>query len=101
MNRSTGLLRAYATLIRRVSLDLTGLPPTPEEVKAFAGDSSAQAYGEFVDRLLDSPRYGEHMAATWLEAARYADTDGYEDDRYRPDAWRFRDCEKKLETSMT
>ena len=71
------------TLIRRVSLDLTGLLPTVEEVDAFCADQSAKAYEELVDRLLASPRYGEHMAAAWLDAARYADTDGYQNDRYR------------------
>ena len=72
-----------ATLIRRVTLDLTGLPPTPEEVAEFLSDSSEAAYERLVDRLLASPRYGEHMAAYWLEVARYADTDGYQNDRYR------------------
>ncbi|HSG69811.1 MAG TPA: DUF1549 domain-containing protein, partial [Planctomycetaceae bacterium] len=71
------------TLIRRVSLDLTGLPPTPEEVDAFLADDSPNAYEALVDRLLASPRYGETMAAEWLDAARYADTDGYQNDRYR------------------
>jgi mono/diheme cytochrome c family protein len=72
-----------ATLLRRVTLDLTGLPPTPEEVTRFLADPSDAAYERQVDRLLASPRYGEHMAANWLEAARYADTDGYQNDRYR------------------
>lgn len=72
-----------ATLIRRVTLDLTGLPATPEEVAEFLSDSSDTAYERLIDRLLASPRYGEHMAAAWLEAARYADTDGYQNDRYR------------------
>lgn len=71
------------TLIRRVSLDLTGLPPTPEEVRSFLADSSVNAYEKLVDRLLASPRYGEHMAVEWLDASRYADTDGYQNDRYR------------------
>ncbi len=71
------------TLIRRITLDLTGLPPTPEDVQAFVRDLSPNAYGKVVDRLLVSPRYGEHMASYWLEAARYADTDGYQNDRYR------------------
>jgi len=77
-------------LIRRVSLDLTGLPPTPEEVDAFLADSSADAYGKVVDRLLASPRYGEHMAGPWLDAARYADTNGYQNDEERT-MWRWRD----------
>jgi mono/diheme cytochrome c family protein len=72
-----------ATLIRRATLDLTGLPPTPEEVAEFLPDSSESAYERMIDRLLASPRYGEHMAAYWLEVARYADTDGYQNDRYR------------------
>ena len=79
-----------ATLIRRLSLDLIGLPPTPEEVDAFLRDRSPKAYEKLVDRLLDSPRYGEAMALPWLDAARYADTDGYQNDgpRYM---WRWRD----------
>jgi len=71
------------TLIRRVTLDLTGLPPTLEEIDQFLADDSPDAYETLVDRLLDSPRYGERMAADWLDAARYADTDGYQNDRYR------------------
>ena len=78
------------TLIRRVSLDLTGLPPTPSEVDAFLSDSSSNAYEKVVDRLLASPRYGERMAATWLDSARYADTNGYQTDAERY-MWRWRD----------
>ncbi len=78
------------TLLRRVSLDLTGLPPTPEEVAAFLSDKSPDAYEKAVDRLLASPHYGEHMAVPWLDAARYADTHGYQDDGLRT-AWPFRD----------
>jgi len=78
------------TLIRRLSLDLTGLPPTPKEVEAFLADSSPEAYETVVDRLLASSRYGERMAWQWLEAARYADTDGYQNDGPR-DMWRWRD----------
>ena len=78
------------TLIRRVSLDLTGLPPTPEEVDAFVADRSRQAYEKVVDRLLASPNYAERMAIRWLEAARYADTNGYQSDGAR-DMWRWRD----------
>jgi len=77
-------------LIRRVSLDLTGLPPTPEEVNGFVADDSPQAYERVVDRLLASPRYGEHMAVPWLDAARYADTNGYQNDEERS-MWRWRD----------
>ncbi len=78
------------TLIRRLSLDLTGLAPTPEEVDAFLADSRSDAYERLVDRLLDSPRYGEHMARYWLDAARFADTNGYHIDNQR-DMWRWRD----------
>jgi hypothetical protein len=78
------------TLIRRVSFDLTGLPPAPTEVHAFLRDSSADAYEKLVDRLLASQRYGERMAAPWLDAARYADTNGYQTDAER-DMWRWRD----------
>ncbi|MFN3322750.1 MAG: DUF1553 domain-containing protein [Bryobacteraceae bacterium] len=79
-----------ATLLRRVTLDLTGLPPTPSEVKAFLDDNSPDAYERVVDRLLASPRYAERMAIRWLEAARYADTNGYQSDGTR-DMWRWRD----------
>jgi hypothetical protein len=78
------------TLIRRVTLDLTGLPPTPAEVDAFLQDASPDAYEKVVDRLLASPRYGERMAARWLDAARYADTNGYQTDGERI-MWRWRD----------
>ena len=78
------------TLIRRLSLDLTGLPPTPEEVAAFAADESPDAYEKLVDRLLASPRYGERMAMPWLDGARYADSHGFQADweRYQ---WPWRD----------
>jgi mono/diheme cytochrome c family protein len=79
-----------ATLMRRVSLDLTGLSPTPAEVDAFLADRSPSAYEKVVDRLLASPRYGEHMAFRWMEAARYGDTNGYQTDGPR-DMWRWRD----------
>ena len=79
-----------ATLLRRLSLDLTGLPPTPEEVKAFLADETPGAYERQVDRLLASPRYGERMAVPWLDAARYADTNGYQSDGVR-EMWRWRD----------
>jgi mono/diheme cytochrome c family protein len=78
------------TLIRRVSLDLTGLPPTPAEIDAFLNDRSADAYEKVVDRLLASPRYGERMAFRWLDAARYADSNGYQFDGERS-MWRWRD----------
>ena len=79
-----------ATLIRRVTLDLTGLPPGPEEISAFLTDDAPDAYEQVVDRLLGSPRYGERMAAEWLDAARYADTNGYQTDGGRT-MWRWRD----------
>src|SRR4051794_36495424 len=78
------------TLIRRVSLDLTGLPPTPQEVDAFLKDKSPKAYEKVVDRLLASPRYGERMAMDWLDYARYADSNGYQADWERFQ-WRWRD----------
>src|SRR5262249_31135168 len=78
------------TLIRRVTLDLTGLPPTPAEVDAFLADRSPDAYEKVVDRLLASPRYGERMAIRWVDAARYADTNGYQSDGERF-MWRWRD----------
>jgi mono/diheme cytochrome c family protein len=80
-----------ATLIRRLSLDLVGLPPTPKEIEAFVSDSSAGAYEKLVDRLLASPHYGERWGRHWLDIARYADSDGYEKDTGRPFAWRYRD----------
>ncbi len=79
-----------ATLIRRVSLDLTGLPPTPEEVDAFVANTDPAAYEQLVDRLLASPRYGERMVWEWLEAARYADSNGYQGDGERT-MWPWRD----------
>ncbi len=78
------------TLLRRVSLDLTGLPPTDEEVREFQRDNRPDAYERLVDRLLASPHYGEKWARYWLDLARYADSDGYEKDRARPWAWRYR-----------
>lgn len=77
-------------LIRRLSLDLTGLPPQPEEVDAFVNDPAPDAYEKLVDRLLASPHYGENWAAMWLDLARYADSKGYEKDPYR-NIWRYRD----------
>ncbi len=78
------------TLIRRASLDLTGLPPAPAEVEAFVKNKSSDAYEKLVDRLLASPRYGEHRARYWLDAARYADTQGIHVDNYR-EMWPYRD----------
>jgi hypothetical protein len=80
-----------ATLIRRVTLDLTGLPPAPEEVEAFVADESARAYEALIDRLLASPRYGERWGRHWLDLARYADTSGFHNDLDRPYAWKYRD----------
>ncbi|WP_080238214.1 DUF1553 domain-containing protein [Spirosoma rigui] len=78
------------TLLRRVSLDLTGLPPTPAEVDAFLADKSPNAYEKVVNRLLNSPHYGERQAVEWLDVARYADTHGYQDDGLRT-MWPYRD----------
>ena len=78
------------TLVRRVTLDLTGVPPTPEEADAFVRDTSPDAYEKLVDRLLASPRYGERWARRWLDLARYADTNGFEKDRPRT-IWPYRD----------
>ena len=77
-------------LVRRAALDLTGLPVAPEVARAFAQDSDPAAYEKLLDRLLASPRYGEHMAGMWLDAARYADTNGYQTDGTRS-MWRWRD----------
>jgi len=78
------------TLLRRVTIDLTGLPPTPAEVAAFLSDTKPDAYERAVDRLLASPHYGERWARPWLDLAHYADSDGYEKDNVRPYAWRYR-----------
>ena len=80
-----------ALLLRRVYFDLIGLPPSPEEVDAFVKDSDPKAYEKVVESLLSSPRYGERWGQHWLDVVRYADTDGYEYDTLRPDAWRYRD----------
>ena len=77
-------------LARRVALDLTGLPPTPEEVEAFVNDKAANAYEKLVDQLLAKPAFGEHWARMWLDLARYADTAGYADDPPRT-IWKYRD----------
>src|SRR5205807_3790484 len=78
-------------LLRRLTLDLTGLPPTPEEIDAFEKDTSPGAYERVVDRLLASPRYGERWARHWLDVARWAESEGYESNHARPYAWRYRD----------
>jgi hypothetical protein len=79
------------TLIRRVTLDLTGLPPTPTEIAAFLDDRNADAYEKVVDRLLASPHFGERWAQHWLDVVRFAETNGFEADGERPHAWRYRD----------
>jgi len=78
-------------LIRRVYYDLTGLPPTPQEVESFLADASPKAYESLVDRLLTSPRYGEKWARHWLDLVRYAETNSYERDNPKPHVWRYRD----------
>jgi len=79
------------TLIRRVTFDLTGLPPTSEEVEAFVSDTRADAYEKLVDKLLASPAYGERAARLWMDAVHFAETHGHDQDRVRPNAWRYRD----------
>jgi hypothetical protein len=79
------------TLIRRASFDITGLPPTPKEVRDFVADMAPDAYEKLLDRLLASPRYGERMAADWLDLARYSDSYGFQVDRPRPTMWPWRD----------
>ncbi len=79
------------TLIRRVTFDLIGLPPTPEEVAAFEADDRADAYERLVDRLLASPEYGARWARLWLDLARYGESNGFEHDEFRPHAWPYRD----------
>jgi hypothetical protein len=80
-----------ATVLRRVSFDLTGLPPTPEELATFESDNSPDAYERLLDRLLASPTYGERYGQYWLDLARFAETDGFEHDKIRPDSWQYRD----------
>ena len=84
-------LAGRTTLIRRLSFDLTGLPPTPGEVDAFVADRRPGAYERLVDRLLASPAFGERWAQHWLDLARFAETDGFEHDKVRREAWRYRD----------
>jgi hypothetical protein len=79
------------TLLRRVTLDLTGLPPTPEEIDTFLADNAPDAYEKVVDRLLASPHYGERWARHWMDVAHYAETHGHDQDRPRPHAWPYRD----------
>jgi hypothetical protein len=80
-----------ATLLRRITFDLTGLPPSLAELQAFLGDARSDAYERVVDRLLASPHYGERWAQHWLDVVRYAESNGYEADGERPHAWRYRD----------
>ena len=82
---------AKETLVRRLYLDVIGLPPTPEQVDAFLSDDSPQAVERLVEELLESPQYGEKWASFWLDLVRYADSDGYKQDDPRPHAWRYRD----------
>src|SRR5205807_9704207 len=79
------------THIRRVYFDLTGLPPTPQEIERFANDRSPDAWPRLVDRLLDSSAYAERWAQHWLDVVRFAESDGFEYDTHRSDTWRFRD----------
>ena len=79
------------TLLRRAYFDLIGLPPMPEDVDAFLADQSSKALGRVVDRLLDSPHYGERWTRHWLDLARYADSEGFKSDQTRPNAWRYRE----------
>lgn len=80
-----------ASMIRRLSFDLIGLPPRPEEITAFVTDADPRAYEKLVDRLLASPRYGEHWARHWMDVARFAESDGFETNQARPNAWLYRD----------
>ena len=79
------------TLIRRVTYDLTGLPPTPAQVEAFVNDKAPNAWAKLIDRLLDAPQYGERWARHWLDVVKYADTCGYDKDKLRPNSWPYRD----------
>lgn len=79
------------TLVRRAYFDLTGLPPTPEQVEQFIRDPAPDAWPRLIDRLLASPRHGEHWARYWLDLVRFAETDGYERDKLKPNIWRYRD----------
>jgi len=79
------------TLLRRAYMDLTGLPPTPSETEEFLSDNSPEAWGHLIDKLLASPHYGERWGRHWLDVARYADSDGFEQDFDRPNAWLYRD----------
>ncbi|MEO8128302.1 MAG: DUF1549 and DUF1553 domain-containing protein, partial [Bryobacteraceae bacterium] len=80
-----------ATVVRRLYFDLTGLPPSPAEIAQYVADKSPNSYSKMVDRLLDSPHYGERWGQHWLDVVRFAETDGFEYDTHRKDAWRYRD----------
>ncbi len=84
-------LATKRTLIRRATLDLLGLPPTPTEIDRFLADDRPDAYSRLIDRLLASPRYGERWGRHWLDVVRYTESDGFEHDKFRPHAWRYRD----------
>jgi len=89
------------TLVRRLSFDLLGLPPSPAEIEAFVADPSPGAYERLVERMLADPRYGERFARHWLDVARYAESDGYRQDAFRPTAWRYRDyCVRAFNADM-
>ncbi|MBI2480457.1 MAG: DUF1549 domain-containing protein, partial [Planctomycetia bacterium] len=79
------------TLVRRLYFDLLGLPPTPEEIDTFVNDDSPEAWEKLIDRLLDDERYGEHWARYWLDLVRFAESDGWNQDAFRPHLWRYRD----------
>ena len=89
------------TLLRRIYFDLVGLPPTPEEAAKFLTDSSPKAYENLIDNLLASPRYGERWARHWLDVVRYADSAGFDDDDYTPNAWRYRDYVIRASTTTS
>src|SRR4029077_4599642 len=80
-----------ATLIRRLKFDVLGLPPTPEEVDAFVKDADPQAYAKLVDQYLAAPQFGERWARHWLDAVRFAESDGFETNQPRPNPWPYRD----------
>jgi len=86
-----GAIAGKSTLLRRAYLDLIGIPPTPEEIDRFVADESPQAFARVVEKLLDSPQYGERWARHWLDLARYAESEGFKSDETRPNAWRYRD----------
>ncbi len=79
------------TLVRRLYFDLLGLPPTPDEIDSFVNDESPEAWEKLIDRLLDDQRYGEHWARYWLDLVRFAESDGWNQDAFRPNLWRYRD----------